>query len=52
MPPLPRSPVRYAALIKGSRLVPLDTRNHLLRPEEPAWSRLLDEIDGFLSEPD
>ena len=42
----------YAALIKGSRLVPLDTRNHLLRPEEPAWSRLLDEIDRFLGEPD
>jgi pimeloyl-ACP methyl ester carboxylesterase/DNA-binding winged helix-turn-helix (wHTH) protein len=41
----------YAALITGSRLVPLDTRNHLLRPDEPAWSHLLGEIDRFLAEP-
>jgi DNA-binding winged helix-turn-helix (wHTH) protein/alpha-beta hydrolase superfamily lysophospholipase len=41
----------YAALIRGSRLVPLDTRNHLLRPDEPAWSHLLHEIDAFLAEP-
>jgi len=39
-----------AALIPGSRLVPLDTRNHLLRPEEPAWAHLLREIDAFLAE--
>ena len=39
-----------AALIAGSRLVPLDTRNHLLRPEEPAWAHLLSEIDAFLAE--
>ena len=41
----------YAALIRGSRLVPLDTRNHLLRPDEPAWSHLLSEIDAFLAGP-
>lgn len=41
----------FAALIRGSRLVPLDTRNHLLRPDEPAWSHLLHEIDAFLGEP-
>jgi hypothetical protein len=31
--------------------VPLDTRNHLLRPDEPAWPHLLHEIDAFLAEP-
>ena len=42
--------LQLASLIKGSRLVPLDTRNHLLRPDEPAWARLLEEIDAFLAE--
>ena len=37
-----------AALIPGSRLVPLPSRNHLLRPDEPAWSQLLAELDAFL----
>jgi pimeloyl-ACP methyl ester carboxylesterase/DNA-binding winged helix-turn-helix (wHTH) protein len=41
---------KWAALIRGSRLVPLDTSNHLIRPDEPAWERLLDEIDRFLAE--
>ena len=36
--------------IKGSRLVPLDTQNHLLRPDEPAWGHLLEEVDAFLAE--
>jgi pimeloyl-ACP methyl ester carboxylesterase/DNA-binding winged helix-turn-helix (wHTH) protein len=38
-----------ASLIPGARLVPLDSRNHLLRADEPAWTRLLDEIDQFLA---
>ncbi len=38
-----------AALIRGSRLVPLATRNHLLRPDEPAWAHLMREIDTFLA---
>lgn len=42
--------VSLAGLIRGSRLVPLDTRNHLLRPDEPAWTHLLDELDAFLAE--
>jgi pimeloyl-ACP methyl ester carboxylesterase/DNA-binding winged helix-turn-helix (wHTH) protein len=37
-----------AARIRGSRLVPLDTRNHLLTADEPAWEHLLAEIDAFL----
>jgi pimeloyl-ACP methyl ester carboxylesterase/DNA-binding CsgD family transcriptional regulator len=33
--------------IAGSRLVPLDTRNHLLMPGEPAWKQFLHELDGL-----
>jgi pimeloyl-ACP methyl ester carboxylesterase len=39
---------RLAALIPGSRLVPLDTSNHLLPEHDPAWAHFLTEIDGFL----
>lgn len=42
--------VSLAALIRNSRLVPLDSRNHLLRPDEPAWDHLLAELDAFLAE--
>lgn len=42
--------VQLASLIKDSRLVPLDTRNHLLRRDEPAWAHLLEEVDAFLAE--
>ena len=41
---------QLAALIRGSRLVPLDSRDHLLLPDEPAWRRFLEEIDAFLAE--
>ncbi len=37
-----------ASLIPGARLVPLASRNHLLRADEPAWEHLLTEIDAFL----
>lgn len=39
---------RLAALIPGSRLVPLDSSNHLLPEHDPAWAHFLSEIDGFL----
>lgn len=39
-----------AARIRGSRLVPLDTRNHLLVADEPAWEQLLREVDDFLAD--
>jgi pimeloyl-ACP methyl ester carboxylesterase len=42
--------VAYASLIRGSRLVPLDTRNHLMAPDEPAWQVFLREVDAFLAE--
>jgi len=37
-----------AALIRGSRFVPLDGRNHVLLPDESAWSHLLAEVVDFL----
>jgi len=42
----------YAALIEGSQLVPLDTRNHLMLPGEPAWHRFLGDLRRFLDEAD
>ena len=38
-----------AALIPNSRLVPLDSRNHILVEDEPAWPVFLDEVSRFLS---
>jgi len=44
---------RYlASLIPDSRFVQLDSRNHLLLAEEPAWSHLFTEVRNFLAEPD
>jgi pimeloyl-ACP methyl ester carboxylesterase/DNA-binding CsgD family transcriptional regulator len=37
-----------AALIPGAEFLPLDTRNHLLLPDEPAWPELLAVLDRFL----
>ena len=37
-----------ASLIPDSRLVLLDSRNHLLRPDEPAWEQFLAEVDAYL----
>lgn len=39
---------RLAGLIPGTRFVSLDTNNHMLLPDEPAWPRLLAEIEEFL----
>jgi pimeloyl-ACP methyl ester carboxylesterase len=39
-----------AALIPDSRLVPLDSRNHLMLADEPAWQQFLDELARFLAE--
>jgi pimeloyl-ACP methyl ester carboxylesterase len=38
-----------AAVIPNSRLVPLDTDNHLFLPDEPAWASVCREIEAFLS---
>jgi pimeloyl-ACP methyl ester carboxylesterase len=37
-----------ASLIPGSRFVSLDSCNHLLLPDEPAWPRFLEHVEGFL----
>ena len=37
-----------AALIPGARLVLLDSPNHILLANEPAWPMLLAEVDAFL----
>ena len=58
-PPCPRRSPRalrpspeLGTLITGSRVVPLDSANHLLRADEPAWAQLLAQIDAFLAEDD
>ena len=40
-----------AALIPKSRLVPLDSSNHLLPERDPAWRHFPAEIDRFLPSP-
>jgi pimeloyl-ACP methyl ester carboxylesterase/DNA-binding winged helix-turn-helix (wHTH) protein len=37
-----------AGLIPDSRLVPLDSANHLLPEQDPAWRHFLAELDDFL----
>ena len=39
-----------ASLIPDSRLVLLDSRNHLLTASEPAWAAFLSHVDAFLAE--
>ncbi|MBV6725982.1 alpha/beta fold hydrolase [Nocardioides daeguensis] len=40
---------RLAAAIPGARLVMLDSRNHVLLADEPAWPVFRDEVAGFLA---
>ena len=37
-----------AAMIPGARFVPLDSDNHILIENEPAFARLFEELRGFL----
>jgi pimeloyl-ACP methyl ester carboxylesterase len=37
-----------AAAIPGARFVTLDSQNHILLADEPAWTRFLDEVGSFL----
>jgi pimeloyl-ACP methyl ester carboxylesterase/DNA-binding CsgD family transcriptional regulator len=43
--------VRVSGLIPGARLVPMDSRNHILLSDEPAWATFIAEVRAFL-EPD
>ena len=40
---------RLAAEIPGSRLVPLESKNHLLLEHEPAWGTFVGEVERFLA---
>jgi hypothetical protein len=37
-----------AAAIPGARFVPLQSRNHLILEDEPAFARFIEEITLFL----
>lgn len=39
---------RLATLIRSSRFVPLEGRNHVLLRQEPAWERFVEEFRAFL----
>ena len=39
-----------AASIPGSRFVALDSNNHILLGDEPAWPVFLAEVEAFLAE--
>ena len=41
-------PSTVSALIPGARLVPIESRNHILLADEPAWSVFIDEVEAFL----
>jgi pimeloyl-ACP methyl ester carboxylesterase/DNA-binding winged helix-turn-helix (wHTH) protein len=41
---------RLAAAIPGSRFVTLDSANHILLADEPAWPRFLEEVEAFLAD--
>jgi pimeloyl-ACP methyl ester carboxylesterase len=43
---------RMAAMIPGARFVPLEGKNHLMLEHEPAWTRFLAEVRGFLAPTD
>jgi pimeloyl-ACP methyl ester carboxylesterase len=38
-----------ATRIPGARLMTLETENHIPVPDDPAWSKLVDEIVAFTS---
>lgn len=38
-----------AALIPGARLVPLESRNHILLADEPAWQVFMAEVRAFMT---
>ena len=40
--------VEVSGRIRGSRLVALDSRNHILLAGEPAWATFVDEVAAFI----
>jgi DNA-binding NarL/FixJ family response regulator len=41
---------RLANLIPGARFATLDSINHMLLPDEPAWQQMVQEVEAFLDE--
>jgi len=41
---------KLAAAISGARFVPLESANHVLLPDEPAWKVFQDELHRFLGQ--
>jgi pimeloyl-ACP methyl ester carboxylesterase/DNA-binding CsgD family transcriptional regulator len=41
--------VTVSGAISGARLVALDSRNHILLADEPAWAIFRDEVEAFLA---
>jgi DNA-binding NarL/FixJ family response regulator len=41
-----------ATLIPGARFVALESRNHILLADEPAWTQFRAELRDFLGQPD
>ena len=37
-----------ASLIPGARFVPLESENHILMPQEPAWQQFFAELEAFV----
>ncbi len=42
--------LELASGISGARFVPLESRNHVVLPTEPAWARFSSEIETFLAQ--
>jgi len=42
--------LELAAGIAGARFVPLESRNHVVLPTEPAWARFSSEVEAFLAQ--
>jgi pimeloyl-ACP methyl ester carboxylesterase/DNA-binding CsgD family transcriptional regulator len=42
---------RIAALVPSARLITLESRNHLLLAQEPAWEVFIDKVSEFLGSP-
>ena len=39
---------QLASLIPDARFVPLESENHIMQPDEPAWDRFLAEVRSFI----
>jgi len=42
--------LELAGGIAGARFVPLESRNHMVLPTEPAWARFSSEVEAFLAQ--